>query len=319
MSGAALRNAMTIAAASLAGSCVGDTEESVIPGTDGDPITTGGAPPAFEAAPGTTYQRTIVFVETSSDSAMFVPWDFENRIEADGVHRSVRGWLRRAGQWRLFMDDSWVTEPTRAPWRIVPRGSARLVVGLQDVLQEIYYQEGLRDLSLRLGETIVEWSGQRGETYRVQEGSVRLGDVETRGLVLDAFAVRASGIDESAELGLLTDGDGLKLVFANPEGTGRYRAWAVHDSEELFWPQVEVTWEETRSFEGARREVPVLWRIESGDGSLSGEFESVSSHLRSLDGTGAILPVLGVYEVAGRIAVDGEQVAVRGLLRHFQR
>ena len=67
------------------------------------------------------------------------------------------------------------------------------MVGLQDALEEIYYREGVRDLSMRMGETVVEWSGQRGATYRLLEGAVRLADVETTGLVLDAFAVRADG------------------------------------------------------------------------------------------------------------------------------
>jgi len=122
-----------------------------------------------------------------------------------------------------------------------------------------------------------------------------------------------------AELGLLIAGDRLQLVFANLDGPGRYRAWARQDTLELFWPEVEVTWEETRSFERARRSVPVLWHMESADGTLSGVFESVSSHVQALEGDGAILPVLAVYEVAGRITVDEEEVAVKGFLRHFQR
>lgn len=305
--------------ATLAAACTGATPDRESPGQGGDEGPTSAATTGAEPAPGTVYQRTIAFVETTSDSALFVLWDFENRIEADGLHRSIQGWLRRAGQWRLFMEDDWVTEPTRAPWRIVPRGPARLVVGFQDALEEIYYQEGVRDLSLRLGETVVEWSGQRGATYRLLEGTARLADVETTGLVLDAFAVRAAGRDGAAELGLLTGENGFQLVLSNLDGPVRYRAWARRGTQEFFWPEVEVSWEESRSFDRARRDVPVLWGIESGDGRLEGEFESVSSHLQSQDGDGAILPVLAVYEVAGQLTVDGERVAVRGFLRHFQR
>lgn len=306
-------------AAILGGSCGGGNPGERAPETGADPGASGGGSAAAAIAPGTTYQRTVVFVEASGDSAQFFPWDFENRVETDGVHRSVRGWLGRAGQWRLFMEDQWTTPRTRAPWRIVPRGSARLVVGPEDALEEIYYREGVRDLSLRPGRTVVEWSGQRGTTYRLLEGAVRLADVETEGLVLDAFAVRTTDSGGGAELGLLIAGDRLQLVFANLDGPGRYRAWARRDTLELFWPEVEVTWEETRSFERARRSVPVLWHMESADGTLSGVFESVSSHVQALEGDGAILPVLAVYEVAGRITVDEEEVAVKGFLRHFQR
>ena len=165
----------------------------------------------------------------------------------------------------------------------------------------------------------MEWSGQRGATYRLLEGAVRLADMETEGLVLDAFAVRAGGRGGSVELGLLTAGDRFQLVLANLEGPPRYRAWARQDTLELFWPEVDVTWEETRSFEQARRDVPVHWHIESEDGRLSGTFESVSSHLHAGDGEGAILPVLAVYEVTGTVTIDGAEVAVKGFLRHFQR
>ena len=306
-------------AAILSGSCGSGNPEERARGTAADGGAANGAPAGEVITPGTTYQRTIVFVETFGDSAQFFPWDFENRVETDGVHRSVRGWLGRAGQWRLFMEDEWTTAPTRAPWRIVPRGSARLVVGLEDALEEIYYREGGRSLSLRLGRTVVEWSGQRGATYRLLEGAVRLADVETEGLVLDAFAVQATENGGSAELGVLIGDDRLQLVFANLEGAGRYRAWARRDTLEFFWPEVAVTWEETRSFERARRGVPVLWHIESADGTLSGAFESVSSHVQALDGAGAILPVLAVYEVSGQVNVGGDEVAVKGFLRHFQR
>ena len=316
MSGAPRWPALAAVAAILCASCGGGTDESP-PGSEGDRVAPEGIPAADAVPPGTTYQRTIVFAETSGDSALLVPWHFENRVEADAVHRSVRGWLRRAGQWRLFMEDDWTTDPTRAPWRIVPRVSARLIMGPGDALEEIYYREGVADLSLRLGGTVAEWSGQRGAFYRILEGSVRLADVETEGLVLDAFGVR--GEDSDAELWLLTGGDRMQLVLANPGGTGHLRAWARRDTLELFWPEVDATWEEARSFERARRDVPVLWRVESGDGRLTGTIEAVSSHLQVLGGDGAILPVRAVYEVAGQIAVDDEVVAVRGFVHHFQR
>ena len=309
---------LAVGAAALAAACTGGTSGDEAPGAGGDRGPASAATTGGEPTPGTVYQRTIAFVETTGDSALFVQWDFENRIEADGLHRSIRGWLRRAGQWRLFMEEDWVTAPTRAPWRIVPRGPARLVVGLDDALEEIYYREGVRDLSLRLGETVAEWSGQRGASYGLLAGTLRLADVETTGLVLDAFAARTADRDSAVELALLAAGSGFQLVLANLEGPMRYRAWARRDNREFFWPEVTVSWEETRSFERARRDVPVLWRIESPDGVLAGEFESVGSHLRSLAAEGAILPVLAVYEVAGQLTVDGERVAVRGFLRHFR-
>ena len=63
----------------------------------------------------------------------------------------------------------------------------------------------------------------------------------------------------------------------------------------------------------------MLWRFESADGRLSGEFQSVSAHHQTLDGSGPVLPVLAVYEVDGHVLVDDSRVAVKGFLRHAQR
>ena len=303
----------------LAASCLDDPEDRELPPLPGQPSATTSDDAAPGTAVGTTYRRTVVFMDTSRDSSMFVPWDFVNRVEADGIRRSIRGWLGRAGEWGMFVEEGWTTESTRAPWRIVPRRSARLVVGLEDALRELYFQEGLRDLSVRPGELVVEWSGQRGETYRLLTGTALLAGVETQGLVLDAFTARATDSDDFTELALLAGGDGFQLVIADVEGAGPYRAWARHDSEIYSWPEVEVLWQETRTFERARREVPVVWRIESSDPALSGEFEAVSSHQHSMEGTGALLPVLGVYEIRGYVYIETERIDVEGFLRHFQR
>ena len=293
----------------------GNPEEA--DGTSGTIAAEGeGSDPAAVA----TYQRTVVFVDTSKDPTMFVPWDFENRTDSGGVHRVLRGWLARGGQWRQFVDEEWVTPPSRSPWRILPRGAARLVMGLDDVLREVYYQEGIKDLSVQPREVIAEWSGQRGDTYRLHEGIARLSGVEYRGLVVDAYTSRVGTSDRPSEWGLLIGEGPLYLLIADQVGPGPHRAWALHGQEDIVWSTVTVTWGETRSFERARRDVPVLWHFRSEEGGLAGEVEPVSpGHVQTLEGEGPILPVLGVYEVAGQITIGETQVAVRGFLRHFQR
>ena len=303
----------------LTAGCDEEPEPVDLPPLPGEPVAaTGDNEAASAAAVGTTYHRTVVFMETSPDSSMFVPWDFVNRVEAEGIRRSTRGWLGRAGEWRMFVEEDWTTELTRAPWRILPRGSARLVVGLGDAVTELYFREGLRDLSVIPGEVVAEWSGQRGKTLRLLAGTAVLAGVETSGLVLDAFTARTTGADDFGELALLAGG-GFRLVIADVEGSGPYRAWARTESESYSWSEVEVVWQETRTFERARREVPVVWRIDATEPVLAGEFESVSSHLHTLEDAGALLPVLGVYEVRGHVDLETERIDVAGFLRHFQR
>jgi len=300
-------------------SCLGDSVESR-PTPSRDEL---GASPRAEtepgAAAGTTYRRTVVFVGSSRDSSMYVPWEFTNRVEPDRILRSTRGWLGRAGEWRLFVEDDWSTETTRTPWRILSRGSARLIVGMDDALREIYFQEGVRDLSVRLGEVIAEWSGQRGETYRLLNATSRLAGVETSGLVLDALTARPNDAEEAAELALVTGGRRFQLLLADSEGPDPYRAWARLDAETYSWPEVDVAWPELYTFERARRDIPVVWTISSSDPELAGRFEAVSSHQHTMRGTGARLPALGVYEITGSVTVGSERIEVSGFLRHFQR
>lgn len=286
--------------------------------------TASGAPVAeaegSDSVTGVTYQRTLVFVDISKNPTMFVPWDFENRAEAEGVRRILRGWLGRGDQqWDQFADEEWVTPPSRTPWRILPRGATRLVMGFNDVLHEVYYQEGIKDLSVQPGHILAEWSGQRGNTYRLHAGVAILSGLVHQGMVVDAQTLRVGGSEQPSEWALLVGEGPLYLLIADLEGpVGRHRAWALHGDEEIFWPAVTVTWGETRSFERARRDVPLVWRFQSDDG-LAGEIESDNGHVGTLGAEGPILPVLGVYEVAGQVTVGEAQVTVRGFLRHFQR
>lgn len=314
-----LRGALLFAAIVVTAACSGNGSEAEANDAAGVSGTVEAGDAGTEAAPGAVYQRSIVFVDVASDTTMFVPWDFVNRTETDSVRHTLRGWLGRGGEWRQFVDEEWGTPLTRTPWRILPRGATRMVVGLNDVLREIYYQEGIADLALLPGEVIEEWSGQRGDTYRLLHGSSRLSEAEYPGLVVDVYTPGTTGSDQSSEWMLLIGDGPFYLFLTYLDGMGTARAWGLYDSARMSWPTVTLTWGETRSFERARRDIPVLWRFRSGDGGMAGEIEPVSPHLQTVGGEGPILPVLGVYEVAGQVTVGGNPVPVKGFLRHFQR
>ncbi len=316
---AGLRTAVAASAAALAlagcsgGSPSGDSVPGASPGEAGE------APGAVVARPGVAYQRTIVFLAGASDAALYAAWDFESRTAPDSVHREVRGWLGREGDWAQFAEERWSAGASRAPWRIVPRGPVRLVVGEEDAIRELYYEEGARGLSVRLGGVVSEWSRPEGGSYRLLQASALLAGRETDGLAIDVLAAGEAEDGLEGEWALLTGPSGFALLLAGEGGRGRYRSWGRHGGEDASWPDVQLEWEETRSFERAYRDVPVLWRFDSPGGELAGEFESVSSHVQALDGGGAVRPVLAVYEVAGEVFVGGERISVAGFLRHAQR
>ncbi len=275
-----------------------------------------GAPAVVVGA--AAYQRTIAFVGGSGSPSMYAAWDFETLTGPDSVQRTVRGWLGREGDWAQFIEERWAAGPSRAPWRIVPRGPVRLVVGEEDVVREVYYEGGGRGVSVRLGGALAEWSGPGASSFQLSRASAALGGRETPGLAIDVSAAAESAEELAGEWGILTGTGGFALVLAGPGRRGRYRSWTFADGADGSWPDTEVEWSETRSFERARRDVPVLWRFRSGDG-LAGEFRSASSHVGAVDGEGAVLPVVAVYEVEGVVVAAGDSIPVTGFVRHLQR
>ncbi|GMR13228.1 MAG: hypothetical protein BMS9Abin29_1432 [Gemmatimonadota bacterium] len=273
----------------------------------------------FEAR---VYERNIVFMTTGQDSAIIVPWFFTARAHPGGVSREVRGWLARSGEWEPFFQDRWEGPPTRAPFRILPRAAMRLLVGKGDALEAILYEEGSRQLDILLNEPVADWSGTRGEVFRVNGGSMLLGGQPADGLLLDVIRAHRPADVPSGGWIFLEGGPSVTIVLEAPvgipPGSTPYLGWARLGGRELRWPRIKVEWTETRSFERARRDVPVEWSIVSDDGALGGILTTVALLLTAGEGAGPILPVDGLFQVRGTLTIDGDSYDVRGFLRHIQ-
>ncbi len=138
------------------------------------------------------YERNVVFMTVSADSAIIAPWFFRASSSAEGVEREVEGWLRRRGVWEPFFSDQWSSEwgppATRTPEsisRIQPRGPMDLVIGVGGTLERILFEEGQRQLEVVIGEGTSDWTGNRGETFRVHRGTALFGDQLVEGVELD--------------------------------------------------------------------------------------------------------------------------------------
>jgi len=271
-----------------------------------------------------SYERHIVFLTFQGDSTLLVPWSFTARTRPDGVERRARGWLARGNSWDPFFSEEWKDPPNAAPWRVLPHGPLRLIVGLGDALETIIFQEGTRNLEITLGELLVEWSGQRAQGYRVHEASVLLGDRRVEGYLLDMTRGWTDDGDPPGDWGILLSGDSLQVVMedlapsSNPEG-GAFSLWARVEFLERRWQGVRLAWSEVRAFEEARRDVPLRWGIQSPEGDLSGALATVAPHLEAGTGAGPILPVDALFQVEGNLTLAGEDFPVRGFIRHLQR
>ncbi len=286
------------------------------------PASTGGTTP--DAGPDRTlddrvYERNIVFVTVGADSAIIVPWLFRSSVSALGVERTAEGWLARSGLWEPFFTDRWISPSTRSPFLIHPRGPMDLVVGSDGVLEEILYEEGPRQLEVIIDEGMSDWSGSRGETFRVHQGAVHLGNQRIEGMILDMSRVYLREGPYPGEWMFLTGPGRLALMIEETDGSPHYTAWGRRGEEEYRWPEIEVEWSSVRSFEEARRDVPVAWEVRSDDGEVDLSLVSTGMELRTATGEGPLLPVEGLYQVSGSLILAGDSLEVRGLVRHLQR
>jgi hypothetical protein len=273
---------------------------------------------------GRSYERDLVFLTYRGDSTLLVPIFFGAHTRPDGVVREIRGWLARGEVWDPFFAEEWEGPPSPVPWRVLPRGPLRLVVGMEDALETVIFQEGGRSLEMSLGELLVEWSGQRAQTFRVHEGSLLLSDHTVEGYILDMTRAWTSEDPPPGDWGILISGDSLQVVMedeasvSGPEG-GAFSVRARIEFLDRQWEGVRLTWSETRAFEEARRDVPVRWRVRAPDGDLGGSLSSRAPFLDVTEGEGPMLPVDALFEVAGNLILAGREYPVRGLIRHQQR
>ncbi len=280
------------------------------------------------------YERNVVFMTVDADSAIVVPWFFQISSSAEGVERLTQGWLARAGLWEPFFNDQWSAEPSRTPFRIRPRGPMDLVVGNLGNLERIMFAEGPRQLEVVIDEGMADWSGNRGETFRVHQGAAIFGDQRVEGVVLDMNRARLRESPEPGEWMFLAGPRRLAIVVEATGGSPAYTAWGRIGEEEFRWPTVEVEWSAVISLDEARRDVPVAWEIRSPGGGgfdggvvvtlVSAGMEEGTNRLgagvlQAQNGEGPILPVEGLFQVVGSVVLAGDSLEVRGLVRHVQR
>jgi hypothetical protein len=284
---------------------------------------TAGTPDPAASFHGRVYERNIVFSTLTEDSAIVVPWMFQARTRPGGVDRTARGLLARGPTWEAFYDMAWEASPTRAPWRILPHENLRLVVGEGDAVAGMIFADGARQLELELADVLIEWTGTRGQVFRLLDAAAYLSEQPIGGLALDMSRVHGAEEVAPGDWAFLTSGDSLQVVletaFPRAPGTpGAYRAWARLDFRNLQWPAVTVGWGEIRAFQPARQNVPATWTVDSEDDDLMGSLEVQSSEIRAGAGEGPLLPVDALFLVSGTLRIEGGTYPVRGLFRHTQ-
>lgn len=270
---------------------------------------------------GRSYERNFVFTTLNGDSTILVPWLMSMRTLPGAVQHETRGFLARGGTWAEFYSEKWSTPPSRAPWRILPHTSLHLIVGQGDEIDDLLFEEGARSLELELDDVLQDWTGPRGETFRLQKAAAYLAGRRVNGIALDMFRARGADDPEPGDWAFLVSGDSLQAVIESPQmetpGTvNAYRGWARLDFRNLQWPTLTVDWTEVRAFQPARHDVPVAWAISSDGDEVSGALEVRTAQIRAGEGSGPVLPVDALFDVVGTLKINGSTYPVRGLFRH---
>jgi len=289
------------------------------------PVETEAAPEAAPApersTPLRSYERAFAFRAADVDSTLAVVWLFEHDDLGSAVERRSRGLLLRGGIWDAFHEEVTEDPPTESPWRLLPSGPLRLVVGTGSRVDRVIYQEGERLLELELRGGGASWTGRRGGNFAVEEATVVLGDRAVRGQAVDVSRARLPDEAPTGDWAFLTSGDSIAILLQAPmrsRDANAWQGWVLRGQEEMLLPELTLAWSDTRAFVEARRDVPIAWSLTSPEGELSGSFERRTADLRAVEAPGALLPVDGVFDVVGEITLGGVVRPVEGIVRHRQ-
>ncbi len=278
-------------------------------------------------------------------------FDFSTLADSSAAHRGQRVRLLEGRNWLPLLDVGWRSEPLREPWRIVPHGPLKLMVGEGGDLSGLVIR-GDPTVRLEPDSTIAEDSPDAGTQLVLRKATLRVDDEPTEGVVLDAqlgrtvepvlarelarlaqeddsaAAEEARGRGDTAAAGagataiswqgaqaFLLDDTGYYLVFvASTDGD---LAW-IHDGEGddvRRGVHLEATaWED---FHEAGVQFPTAWRFTASAGDLAGELKTEVADRSVLHGMPDI-SALGYAVVSGWIEDHGMRRGVFGLVRQVR-
>jgi hypothetical protein len=270
------------------------------------------------------YDREFLFAGVAPDSLVHIPWFFHARVHPDRVLREIHAWLARGGEWEALADEESERPFAPAPWRILPGERVRLTVGDEDRIDAIRLRDPAREVETRIGELIADWSRPGSDPARLFAGETIFPSGPVRGFVLEVNRRWESPGEGPGDWIFLHGGNLFQLFLeelaplGTPRSPGSYRGWSRIAFQNAAWNRIEVSWEELRPFEPARRDIPHAWVLNTEGGEVTGLLQAVSSHLNAEEGTSPILPLVGFFEVEGRVTVRGETFSVNGIVRHRQ-
>lgn len=289
--------------------------------------------------PTAAYDRRLIFLGPGDALPTGLVLDFAALSDSAALRRGIRARLVDGAEWVPLMDAGWEMEPMREPWRLVPYGTLKIVVGdAGDV--DAYLLGGDVELRLEPGATIAEYSPDAGTQLVLRQGRLRLGGEPIPGILLDAQLARAMNpaalpprpadtLDGENEA---PTPDPLPAARAGAEAlildnSGYYAVFAASADGDMAWihtggrddvrrgARLEAT--EWEAFLEGGLNVPTAWRIIAPTDGLSGELRADAADRAMLDDS-ADPGAMGYVVVSGYVEDRGVRRNVYGLVRHVR-
>jgi hypothetical protein len=282
--------------------------------------------------PTAAYERRFLFLGPGQTLPTAAIMDFVALSDSLGLRRGVRARVSDGTDWHQLMDEGWDMARMREPWRLVPHGALRLVMGDAGELAALVFR-GDMEVRVEPGSPLAGHSPDPGTQLVLRHARLALGADLTDGVLLDAQLGRgvdpahsrlagqpradddaeATPAGQPGEEALLMDNDGFFVVFTTA-GSGPV-AWVHHAGRDDVHRGAHLTavaWDDSPG--GVR--VPSAWQL-AGPGELTGELSA-----ETVDGIEVVdvpdLEALGYAIVAGWVMDRDVRREVYGLVRHVR-
>lgn len=289
----------------------------------------------LDLGPTAAYERRLIFLGPGQRLPSAAIVDFVAVSDSVGLRRGIRARLADGSDWSRLMDAGWEMERMREPWRLVPHGPLRLVVGDAGELGALVFRAD-PEIRMEPGTTLATLSPDASMQLLLRQGRLALGPDLVHGVVLDAQmgrsldpAVSRDGRSGGGEVraphdratpaarpgaeALLLGDAGFHLVFAS--GADGPFAWLRHGQQDDVRRGARlaaVGWE----LDGDGFRVPNAWEV-LGPSDLTGEL--VAEAVDGVDISDAPdVEGLGYAIVSGWILDRGVHRDVYGLIRHVR-
>ncbi len=269
----------------------------------------------------TEFVTSLTFLIGDADPASGLVLRVANFATRSGIERTYRAWyLDRAG-WRALMTTELRDGPMRAPWRVFPTDSLRIVVDAEGDTERLIIKARPANYSIQLEERLDAWEDAVGT-----RNEVRLAILERRGrrimgvVLQQRFTVPRP--DHPTAFGpyervVLSSEDGAVIVLFNtrdPATYGEPFAWMYADGLTHRWNDLEARTVEVENSVQLRRNIPVRSWFRIAEPDIRCELTLTTQAIEELAAESGPKPYNALYRVSGWIEFAGERRAVRGIM-----